>query len=153
MLVDFLNPIVSFIPYFRHLFLGILVTLVAWYSFPFFRLAHLALQNVNKDYIIFSYFHNFVTKSDQKPRTKNGMSETFDYKINANIQQSDVSQKKIEIICWNFYHLLFLAIASQLGAIDKLTSRNSMPIANPKFFVNLSTKSGFSFLTQLTADL
>ena len=33
----------------------------------FFRLAHLALQNVNKDYIIFSYFHNFVAKSDQKP--------------------------------------------------------------------------------------
>ena len=36
--------------------------------FPvFFRLAHLALQNVNKDYIIFLYFRNFITKSDQKP--------------------------------------------------------------------------------------
>ena len=49
--------------------------------FPFFfRLAHLALQNVNKDYIIFSYFRNFVTKSDQKPKTKNGMNETIIYK-------------------------------------------------------------------------
>jgi len=45
--------------------------------FPgFFRFAHLALQNVNKDYIIFLYFRNFVTKSDQKPKTKNGMNET-----------------------------------------------------------------------------
>ena len=41
----------------------------------FFRLAHLALQNVNKDYVIFSYFRNFVAKSDQKPKTKNGMNE------------------------------------------------------------------------------
>ena len=32
----------------------------------FFCLAHLAFQNVNKDYLIFSYFHNFVAKSDQK---------------------------------------------------------------------------------------
>ena len=31
----------------------------------FFCLAHLALQNVNKDYVIFSYFCNFITKSDQ----------------------------------------------------------------------------------------
>ena len=45
---------------------GILVTLVAWFSFRFFRLAHLALQNVNKDYTIFLYFHNFFVKSDQK---------------------------------------------------------------------------------------
>ena len=45
--------------------------------FPvFFCLVHLALQNVNKDYIIFLYFHNFVAKSDQKPKTKNGMNET-----------------------------------------------------------------------------
>ena len=51
-----------------------------WYfghfSFVFFRLAHLALQNVNKDYVIFSYFLNFVAKSHQKPKTKNGMNET-----------------------------------------------------------------------------
>ena len=32
----------------------------------FFRLAHLALQNVNKDYVIFLYFSNFVNKTDQK---------------------------------------------------------------------------------------
>ena len=33
-----------------------------------FRLAHLALQNVKKDYVIFSYFCNLVAKSDQKPK-------------------------------------------------------------------------------------
>ena len=43
----------------------------------FFHLAHLALRNVNKDYVIFSYFHNFISKSDQKPKTKNGMNKTF----------------------------------------------------------------------------
>ena len=37
----------------------------------FFCLAHLALQNVNKDYVIFTYFCNFDAKSDQKPKTKN----------------------------------------------------------------------------------
>ena len=42
----------------------------------FFRLAHLALQNVNKDYVIFLYFRNFVAKSDQKQKTKNEMNET-----------------------------------------------------------------------------
>ena len=46
--------------------------------FPvFFRLTHLALQNVNKYYVIFSYFHNFIAKSDQKPKTKYGMNETI----------------------------------------------------------------------------
>ena len=44
----------------------------------FFRLAHLALQNVNKDYVIFLYFRNFVTKSDQKSKTKNGTNETLE---------------------------------------------------------------------------
>ena len=37
----------------------------------FFRLSHLALQNVNKD------FCNLAIKIDQKPKTKNGMNETF----------------------------------------------------------------------------
>ena len=68
---------VSFIPYFGLLVFGILVTLVAWFFSPLFsRLAHLALQNVNKDYIIFSHFCNFIAISDQKPKTKNGMNET-----------------------------------------------------------------------------
>ena len=35
-----------------------------------FRLSRLALQNVKKDYIIFSYFRNFVAKSDQKTKEK-----------------------------------------------------------------------------------
>jgi hypothetical protein len=43
----------------------------------FSRLAHLALQNINKYYVIFSHFRNFVAKSDQKPKTKNGVNETF----------------------------------------------------------------------------
>ena len=42
----------------------------------FFCLAHLALQNVNKDYVIFLYFRNFFAKSDQKQKMKNGMNET-----------------------------------------------------------------------------
>ena len=50
---------VLFIQYFRLLFFGILVTLVAWYLSLFFLLAHLVLQNVNKDYVIFLYFRNF----------------------------------------------------------------------------------------------
>jgi hypothetical protein len=29
---------------------------------------------VNKDFVIF--FRNFIAKSDQKPKTKNGMNET-----------------------------------------------------------------------------
>ena len=41
-----------------------------------FRLAHLALQNVNIEYVIFLYFCNFVSKSDQKPKMKNWMNET-----------------------------------------------------------------------------
>ena len=52
--------IVSFITYFC-----LLVTLVAWFSFCFFCLA---LQNVNKGFIIFYYFRNFVAKSYQKPK-------------------------------------------------------------------------------------
>ena len=32
----------------------------------YFRLARLALQNVNKDYVIFLYFCNIVTKNDKK---------------------------------------------------------------------------------------
>ena len=50
--------------YFRLLVFGILVTLVAGFSFCFIRLANLALQNVNNDYVMFSYFCNFVAKSD-----------------------------------------------------------------------------------------
>ena len=41
-----------------------------------FRLIHLALQNVNKDYVIFLYFRNFIAKNDKKPKTKNGIIKT-----------------------------------------------------------------------------
>ena len=45
----------SFIPYFCLLVFGILITLVAWFFLSVCsHLAHLALQNVNKYYIIFS---------------------------------------------------------------------------------------------------
>ena len=43
--------------------------------FPVFRPAHLALQNVNKDYI-FSNFCNLFIKSHHKPKTKR-MNETY----------------------------------------------------------------------------
>ena len=68
---------VSFIRHFRLLVFSILVTLVVWFSFRFFLSCPFLLQNVNKDYVIFLYFHNFVAKSDQKPKMKNGMNETF----------------------------------------------------------------------------
>ena len=42
----------------------------------FFHLAHLALQNFNKDCVIVLYFRNFVDKSDQKLKTKNKMNVT-----------------------------------------------------------------------------
>jgi hypothetical protein len=58
---------------------GILVTLVIRdFLSVFFRLAHLDLQNVNKDYVTFSYLRNFIAKSDQKPKMKNGTKETID---------------------------------------------------------------------------
>ena len=58
----------KYIPYFHLLFFGILVTCVAWFSIRcFFCLAHLALQNVNKDlHTIFVFLLPKVTKSDQK---------------------------------------------------------------------------------------
>ena len=56
--------------YFAH------ISCVIFFPF-FFRLTHLALQNINKDYVILSYYRNFVAKSDRKPKTKNGMNKTF----------------------------------------------------------------------------
>ena len=68
--------IVSFIQYFHLMVFGTLGSLVAWFSLCFFRLAHLALQNVNKDYVIFPYFHKFVAKSNQK-RKMGWTKQTF----------------------------------------------------------------------------
>ena len=67
----FLLENVWFASYFCLLVFSILV---AWFSLRFFRLAHLVLQNINKDYIIFSYFH------DQKTKMKNGVSIFMLYK-------------------------------------------------------------------------
>ena len=56
-------PNISFIPYFPLLVFAILVTLVAWFSFCFFFcLAHLALQNVKKDYV-FEHILFFIFSS------------------------------------------------------------------------------------------
>ena len=64
--------IVSFIPYFCLLVFGIFVTSDAWFSLCSFRLAHLVLQNINKDYVIFSWLCR-----QKWPKTKNGMNETM----------------------------------------------------------------------------
>ena len=69
----------------------ILVTLLCDFLSGFFRLAHLVLQNVNKDYVIFSYFHNFIAKSDQEPKTKNGMNETNIVKIEEYFNSVDLN--------------------------------------------------------------
>ena len=78
--IQFQNSVffVLFIPYFCLMAFGILVLWLRDFLFiVFFCLVHLALQNINKDYVIFSYFCNFIAKSDQKPKTKNGMNETI----------------------------------------------------------------------------
>ena len=49
---------VSFIPYFRLLVFGILVTLVAWFSFRFFSVLPILPCKIRNAY----YFCNFVTK-------------------------------------------------------------------------------------------
>jgi hypothetical protein len=54
--------------------------------FLVFFVLPIMLQNVNKDYIIFMFFCNFVAKSDQKPNTKNGMNETNDMTILWNLK-------------------------------------------------------------------
>ena len=64
---------VSFIPYFQFLVFRIWSLQLGDFLSIFFRLA---LQNVNKDYVVFLYFRNFVAKSDKKQETKNGMNET-----------------------------------------------------------------------------
>ena len=53
-------------------FHGILVTLVVWFCFCFFCLAHLVLQNVNKDYVIFSYFVTSLPKVTKNQKQKMG---------------------------------------------------------------------------------
>ena len=54
----------------------------------FFRFFPSCLENVNKDYVKFSYFYNFIDKSDQKPKTQNGMNETLK-------EKTSVSQRLI----------------------------------------------------------
>ena len=69
---------VLFIPFFCLLVFRVFLTLVAWFYFSLFLscLSCLVLQNVFNDYVIFSYFHNFIAKSDQKPKMTNGMNKT-----------------------------------------------------------------------------
>ena len=72
---------VLFIPCFRLLVFGILVTLVAWLSFCFFCLAHLALQNVNKDFCIFLTSTPKVTKNKNEKWDERNISQKFAYKM------------------------------------------------------------------------
>ena len=72
----------------------------------FFHLALLALQNVNKDYIIFSYFRNFVAKSDQKPKTKNGMNEIKENKIIIHCYSWLITQYRYRISANSFLPLI-----------------------------------------------
>ena len=86
--------------------------------FPFFLLAlhfalHLALQNVNKDYVIFSYFCNFVAKSDQKPKAKNEINITKSIKPGKSMFLSVVQSKNNLIERWSItqiYALLKLLV-------------------------------------------
>jgi len=69
---------VLFISYFRLLVFAVLVTF--WlhdFLSVFICLTYLALQNVNKDYVIFLFHCNLVAKSDQIPKTKNGINQTI----------------------------------------------------------------------------
>ena len=62
----------------------------------FFRLAHLTFQVVNKDQVIFLYFHNSVANSDQTPKTKNGMNKSLDVKSSksqANLTKTSTVQR------------------------------------------------------------
>ena len=45
----------------------------------FFRLAHFALQNVCKDYVIFSYFQHFLPKVTKKQKQKDKMNKTSEH--------------------------------------------------------------------------
>ena len=82
---------------------------------------HLALQNVNKNYMIFSYFRNFFQKSNQKPNKKNGMNEKIRQQLTLilfsfSLHKKDVvlaikcqclfwiSAKPLVIILWNGYN-------------------------------------------------
>ena len=77
--------------------------------------------------------------------------------VNPKLTLKTMPEKKerLKILSGNpkSFFLPFFATASQFGAIERLASRNSIPMANPKFLVNLSTNSEFSFLTNETADL
>ena len=84
----------------------------------FFCPAHLALQNLKKDYLIFSYFHNFVPKSDQTKNDEwveeNNCSEivhTFNqnYQVNSTCCHflAELAKQCIDLIKNNLYLVLF----------------------------------------------
>ena len=72
---------VFLILYFRLLVFGILVILVAWFSFYFFPSCPSCLAKCKQRLCnIFLYSHNLVIKSNQKPKVKNGTIKTIIYK-------------------------------------------------------------------------
>jgi hypothetical protein len=75
----------------------------------FSRLAHLALQNVNKDCVIFLYFRNSVAKSDQKPK----IDEDSNFAKNQNI--NPVSFAELEAVSFRFDFMLFSSNFGNLG--------------------------------------
>ena len=60
-----------------------------------FRRACLAFQNVNKDYVIFWYFGNFVTKTEEKQKMEQKkFNVRFTSPMNLHLDQLMMSQ------CW-----------------------------------------------------
>ena len=90
---------VLFVPYFRLLVFGILVTLVAWFS-TFFCFAHLTLQNVNKDYQIFLYFWKFVAKNKK-------WDELNKYVTSKRLWPHNKQSRHVDIINW-YYNTSFI---------------------------------------------
>ena len=80
------------------LVLGILVTLVACIFCEFFPSCPSCLAECKKDYVIFLSFYNSVTKTDQKRKTKNGMTETLVYKLS----NSKLPQKSNFVWLWEW---------------------------------------------------
>ena len=73
------------------------------------RLSHLALQNVNKD-----YFCNFIAKSDQKPKTKNGMNKRW---MSENLRSNFSWLQFFQTNNFFFSSYMYPALASKIGQI------------------------------------
>ena len=119
-----------------------LVTLVAWFSFRFFRLAHLALQNVNKDYIIFLYFCNFVAKSDKKPKTKYGINSRIGVRFDEHV-------KKLRNKCPRFWRIFWVHSLHKLcDGLQKVSSFRRIAVTMSKIILYKSCSELSRFIQQ-----